>query len=209
MGLRAFAIQAHYSRGYLSMIERSKRPVNGEVVEAYRHTLPRRALLAAGMLAAADTAAGSITDILGSIAGGDAGLLTEIQTSYSTDYALAEKADAASVRQLRRWVEDEASPVLRVNAAGILAKLPGAPANATVIASLTHDVGVRRRYLTAVTARVCDIDWAAAQSAVENPAVLSDPRQAARWFATEAVRSHDVGARWCSANMLRELCSAL
>ena len=87
-------------------------------------------------------------------------------------------------------------------------------------ASFVHTVQKPARYLggefgsatkdwNAVTARVCDIDWAAAQSAVENPAVLSDPRQAARWFATEAVRSHDVGARWCSANMLRELCSAL
>jgi predicted RNA polymerase sigma factor len=56
-------------------------------------------------------------------------------------------------------MNDEASPVLRVNAAGILAKTRNEDAAVQVADVLTHDPEVRKLYTTAVTARVCALDW--------------------------------------------------
>lgn len=63
-------------------------------------------------------------EMFSSVAGGDASPLAKIQTSHQTDLLISALAvqDRTSVRRLVRWMDDGDSDVLRVNAAGILAK---------------------------------------------------------------------------------------
>jgi hypothetical protein len=82
---------------------------------------------------------------------------------------------------LARWADDGETDVLRVNAAGILAKTPDLGAAGAAVANLRRDSGVRTRYLSAVTARL---------TAASRPA------------AAELFSTGDAGARWCSAYML-------
>ena len=67
-------------------------------------------------------------DMFSSIAAGDAGPLTQIQTSYATDMALGRMvtADRPVMWRLARWADDGDSDILRVNAAGILGKAASA-----------------------------------------------------------------------------------
>ncbi len=96
-------------------------------------------------------------------------------------------------------------PVLRVNAAGILAKLPGQHEAARVSAALRRDDSMRGRYMTAVVARVCGVDWQSAEHLAGRPTAFRQPGLAARQFAREVVNERDAGARWCSAAMLQAL----
>ena len=73
------------------------------------------------------------------------------------------------------------SAVLRVNAAGVLAKTPDLDVAGRAVRSLVHDAPVRARYLHAVGARI-----GASVRAIS--AELASPR--------------DAGARWCSAWLL-------
>jgi hypothetical protein len=106
---------------------------------------------------------------------------------------------------LRRWLDDGDNPVLRVNAAGILAKVPGQLEAARVTAALSHDTEVRARYMTAVVARVCDLGWSIAAQLAQNPAGFPQPVLVAQRFAQEALNDCDAGARWCAAAMLQTL----
>lgn len=96
-------------------------------------------------------------------------------------------------------------PVLRVNAAGTLAKVPGQCEASRVTAALVRDTDVRHRYMTAVVARVCGLDWSVAAHLAENPADCPQPTLVAQRFAREAVSDRDAGARWCAAAMLQAL----
>src|SRR5262249_448385 len=62
--------------------------------------------------------------IFGEIAAGSSKLLATAQTSHGTDNIIQEfvSRDAASVDALLGWMRGGATPVLRVNSAGILAK---------------------------------------------------------------------------------------
>ncbi|MEU3601134.1 hypothetical protein ABZ714_20805 [Streptomyces sp. NPDC006798] len=103
-------------------------------------------------------------------------------------------------------MQDEATPVLRVNAAGIVAKLPGYDHASRVAQVLTHDAEVRHLYMTAVTSRVCAVDWTTAGRIVTNPGAYQPRAQfLASRFAHESTNARDTGARWCSSVMLREL----
>ncbi len=82
---------------------------------------------------------------------------------------------------LLRSMQDADSDVLRVNAAGVLAKIPDPDVAGRAIASLLHDGPARARYLSAVTERV----------GYRVPAL-----------AAELVNPRDAGARWCSAWLL-------
>jgi hypothetical protein len=106
---------------------------------------------------------------------------------------------------LRRWLKDGDNPILRVNAAGILAKVPGQIEASHVTAALSQDPDVRSRYMTAVIARVCGLDWALAEQLAGNPAGFSQPLLAAQRFARETFNDRDAGARWCAAAMLQSL----
>jgi transcriptional regulator with XRE-family HTH domain len=122
-------------------------------------------------------------DLFSSVAAGDAGPLAQIQTSYSTDLAIGglAAADRPVLWRLAQWAEDGGSDVLRVNAAGVLAK-SGVPDFAGLPAAvMVRDREVRARYLRAVAARVGN-----------------DPGR----LAAEALNPADSGARWCAGWML-------
>ncbi|MFE9679801.1 hypothetical protein ACFYO5_37870 [Streptomyces sp. NPDC006259] len=91
-------------------------------------------------------------------------------TASRTHVVTASLADKASTANLRRWMLDGDVPILRVNAAGILAKLPGQGQADQVARVLAHDEEVRHLYMTAVTSRVCAVDWTTAGRIVSQPA---------------------------------------
>jgi transcriptional regulator with XRE-family HTH domain len=146
-----------------------------------------------------------VTDLAASVAGNDPGPLATVQTTHHVDMAVAALADHRAITYLRRWLDDGHDSVLRVNAAGILAKLPGQDEASRVADALSRDGEVRDRYMTAVVARVCDIDWPTASGLIREPSMFPQPALVAGRFAHEAVSSRDAGARWCSAAMLQTL----
>lgn len=122
-------------------------------------------------------------DLYASIAAGDDQPLALLQTPHAVDHAIAQLAarEARTLARLSTWLGDGADPVLRVNAAGILAKT-GSPELADGVAlGLARDQPMRDRYLGAVRARVGDQPDRLAQE-------LTNPR--------------DSGARWCAAHLL-------
>ena len=210
LSLAVMAARTHYSRSLLSLVENGKRTATSGIVAGYERVLGvglgedvnrREFLITAGLVAGNVKVA---TGLLASIAGNDASPLLSVQTTHGTDMALATIADRATVTNLRRWLDDS-NPVLRVNAAGILAKLPGQQYSARVAALLDHDADVRTRYMTAVVSRVCGVDRPTAAVLVNEPQRFPHPALVARRFAREALSDHDVGARWCSARMLQLL----
>ncbi len=91
--------------------------------------------------------------------------------------------DPSAMLRLAHWMDDEDSPVARVNACGILAKTMDHDLADQAIGTLEKDQAVRERYLAAVTRRVGSA-----------PAELV-------W---ELFNPRDAGARWCSARLLRD-----
>ena len=212
MSLSAMASRVHYSKPYLSMVETGQRDATADVVGAYERVLgvgglgedvDRREFFRVAALVAANAKVAS--ELTASLAGNDPGPLTTIQTTHGTDMAIATLADRGTVLRLRRWLEDGDDPVLRVNAAGILAKVPGQFEAGQVAAALARDAEVRSRYMIAVVARVCALEWSVATKFAEQPARFPQPVLAAQRFAHEAVNDRDAGARWCSAAMLQAL----
>lgn len=175
--------------------------------EATLSRVDRRAFIS---LAALATTYGKVaSDMAGSLAARDPGVLAAVQTTHGTDLAIAHKlgGDKAVTGFLRQWMTDGESSLLRVNAAGILAKIPSQTSAETVIRALANDPETRRLYMTAVVARVGSLDWNAAERITANAGAV-DPRQArflAARLAAESVNPRDAGARWCSAVMLRDL----
>ncbi len=92
-----------------------------------------------------------------------------------------------------------------MNAAGILAKVPGQAEAAYVTAALDQDPDIRSRYMTAVIARVCGLDWPVAAQLAANPAGFPQAVLVTQRFASEALSDRDAGARWCAAAMLQAL----
>jgi hypothetical protein len=155
--------------------------------------------------------------IFGDISTGNSKLLAMAQTSHDTDHVIREfvSRDAASVDALLSWMRDGATPVLRVNSAGILAKLGAADLADTVVTTLKRDGDTRQLYLTAVVSRVLAFEWeAAARIAVTietDPAALAAllPQDRAlhiaRKFANEVTNPRDGAARWLSVLMLGQV----
>lgn len=212
ISLCLMATRTHYSKPYLSMVETGKRAATTEVVRAYEKVLGigqlgdevnRRNFFKVATIIAANTSIA--TEMAASIAGNDSGPLAVVQTTHGTDLAIATLADRGTVGHLRRWLDDGDNPVLRVNAAGILAKVPGQVEASHVATALSRDAEVRGRYMTAVVARVCGLDWSVAAQLAQDPAGFPQPVLVAQRFAREAVSDRDAGARWCAAAMLQEL----
>ncbi|WP_433734815.1 twin-arginine translocation signal domain-containing protein [Nocardia sp. CA-129566] len=206
------ARRCYLSKPYLGHVETGKRPVTETVVTEYARVLGvglhddemnRRDFMT--MAAVATANAVLVNDLGASLAGGDVGPLGTVQTSHVVDRAIATVIDKPVLRRLQRWMETEDSDIVRVNAAGILAKAPGQPAADHVAAVLQHDADVQARYLTAVVARVLGIDHATAAEYVSDPYALPAVHLAAQRLAAEAINPNDVGARWCSATMLARL----
>jgi transcriptional regulator with XRE-family HTH domain len=212
LSLRVMATRTHYSKAYLSMVETGKRVATPDVVKAYERVLGigqlgdevnrRNFFKVAGIIAGNTKIA---AELAASIAGNDPGPLAAIQTTHGTDLAIATLADRGAVAHLRRWLDNGNNPVLRVNAAGILAKVAGQAEASHVTAALGRDPDVRHRYMTAVVARVCGLDWSVAAQLADNPTVFPQPVLVAQRFAAEAVSDRDAGARWCAAAMLQAL----
>jgi transcriptional regulator with XRE-family HTH domain len=141
------------------------------------------AAVAGGAIAAKIPLSGTGQDLFASIAAGDAGPLAQVQTTHTTDLAIARLAlrDRPAMHRLARWAEGGDTGVLRVNAAGILAKTPDLDAAGLAALLLRRDEGIRSRYLRAVSARV-GINPAALTAELRNP--------------------RDAGARWCAAWLL-------
>ena len=124
-------------------------------------------------------------DMFSSIAAGDPGPLTQIQTSYATDMALGRMAaaDRPVMWRLARWADDGDSDILRVNAAGILGKAASADFSGMPAAVMLRDRDVRGRWLRALVGRV-GTDTGRLSTEVLNPA--------------------DSGARWCAGWLLAQ-----
>jgi transcriptional regulator with XRE-family HTH domain len=212
ISLGVMATRTHYSKTYLSMVETGKRPATADVIKAYERVLGigqlgddmnRRNFFKEASLIAGNTKLAA--ELVASIAGNDPGPLAAVQTTHGTDLAIATLIDRGAVAHLRRWLDNGDNPVLRVNAAGILAKVPGQVEASPVTAALGRDPDVRIRYMTAVVARVCGLDWSLAAQLVRNPSAFPQPVLVAQRFAREALSDRDVGARWCAAAMLQAL----
>ncbi|GAA5062255.1 helix-turn-helix domain-containing protein [Streptomyces similanensis] len=172
--------------------------------EARLDRVNRRGFL--GLSALTVTHGALATEMAASIAGSDPVPLARVQTTHGADIVTASMADKASTVHLRRWMLDGDVPILRVNAAGILAKLPGQGQADQVARVLAHDEEVRHLYMTAVTSRVCAVDWTTAGRIASQPATYGHRADfLATRFAREALNPRDSGARWCSSVMLREL----
>ncbi|MGH3915254.1 MAG: hypothetical protein ACRDTC_17880 [Pseudonocardiaceae bacterium] len=144
------------------------------------------------------------------IADGNSKLLTTAQTTHATDLVIQEfvSRHQSSADLLTNWMTKSANSVLRVNSAGILAKLGEPTTTDTVISTLKMDRDTRHLYLTAVTSRVLTLDWNhAAQLAakIENSTSGSRPDLAAahlELLTRELVNPYDDAARWCSTVLL-------
>ena len=124
-------------------------------------------------------------DLFDTIAMGDDGPLGVIQTAHDTDLVLAglSAAHRPAMLHLARWAGDGGAAVLRVNAAGILAKTPDLDAADQAAGVLRRDAEVRARYLSAVSDRLT---------------------RTAQPVTAELFNGRDVGARWCSAFLLAQ-----
>lgn len=144
-------------------------------------------------------------ELVASVAAGDVGPLQTVQTTHGTDLVIAALVDRPSMPKLRRWMRDGASPVLRVNATGILAKVPDRDTSYDVATCLAGDAEVQRLYRTAVLARTCALDWPVAERLASDPTAAPNASYVAARLAREVLNARDAGARWCSAAMLRDL----
>jgi transcriptional regulator with XRE-family HTH domain len=122
-------------------------------------------------------------DLFSSIAAGDSGPLAQIQTSHATDLSLGRMAaaDRPVLWRLARWADDGDSDILRVNAAGVLAKTHSLDFTGVPAAVMLRSRDVRARYLRAVVARV---------------------GRGTGKLAAEVLNPADSGARWCAGWLL-------
>ena len=207
LSLSGMACRTGYSRSYLGNVETGVRQPTPAVIRAYERALGedvyRRSVLVGMASAVVGAAVPDVAvDVVRDIASERSRLLSTVQTSHQIDKvigALVAK-DSPSVGSLLKWMRN-GSPVLRVNAAGILAKV-GAPAmDNDVVQALRSDRESRDLYLTAVVSRVLGVPWDYAGHVAASGRPLSDPAQIES-FATEVRNPYDSGARWCSVVML-------
>lgn len=155
--------------------------------------------------------------IFSGITAGDKQLFASSQTSHETDLVLREFVlrDQPSAKTLTHWMKQASSPILRVNSAGVLAKLASPRFDNDVVRTLKSNLGTRRLYVAAVASRVLQVPWGEAkQLAVD---VEQGPRQLLGRFpgdragylvnrlASEIGNPRDSAARWCSVVLLDQL----
>lgn len=150
---------------------------------------------------AASSAPETAVSIAHDIHSGRTGLLTGVQTSHATGRAVAALVarEVGSLASLARWAS-RGKAVLRVNAAGILAKVRSPTVESEAVGVLRTDPEVRELYLTAVAYRVLGLGWDRAADLIRQPSEL-DPAHVER-FAAEVTNPNDAGARWCSVVFL-------
>lgn len=181
-----------------------KMPLDVLTAEARLSRMNRREFLSLSALTVAHRKVAS--ELTASIAAGDGGALATVQTTHGTDLVIAALSDQASARKLRGWMSDADNPILRVNATGILAKLPDQDAAERVAVVLDEDAEVRQLYTTAVLARVGAVSWpTAAKLASGRVPTQQQAHFLAARLSKEVLNPRDAGARWCSASLLRDL----
>lgn len=182
------------TREYVSRWERGERtparywlPLVAAALQVPLRTLEaenvrRREFLQLAAVSPAIGVPDTATELVASIASGDSAPLAEVQTTHHTDLAVSRLAseDRRILLRLVRWMADGETPVLRVNAAGILAKTRGDLLD-DVALTLGRDAEAREKYEWALTRRIGD----------------SVPALAA-----EVLNPRDAGARWCAARLL-------
>jgi transcriptional regulator with XRE-family HTH domain len=145
--------------------------------------------------------------IFDGIAAGSSARLEAAQTTHATDLVIAQFArDNSAEAQLTRWMTTATSPVLRVNAAGVLAKIGTARATDDVVSALRVDTAARALYLTAVASRVLTMPWTDAAAFATGAATISD--DAAEALAAELRNPRDAAARWCAAVLIYQMRAA-
>lgn len=143
-------------------------------------------------------------------------LLATAQTSHATDLTIgALTAHNESARRgLAAWARRGATAVLRVNAAGVLAKVGTPDLGDAAISAIRADQDARHLYLTAVVSRVLATPWdqaghlaatvvtpgASLAHALSGQEVCNVERLAA-----ELANPRDAAARWCSTVLLHGL----
>jgi transcriptional regulator with XRE-family HTH domain len=190
MSLGDVAYIGNVSRGHLGNVEAGRRTASPEVMQAYEKALSmhRRHLLqfaavTLGSLVISPDEATLARDMYSTIVAGDDAALTAVQTTHAVDHGIQRLAirETKAVAKLLAWLHDGSDPVLRVNAAGILAKAGSTDLADEVALTLARDGEARDLYLRAVVARVGD-----------------DPQA----LKAELTNAADSGARWCAAWLL-------
>lgn len=158
--------------------------------------------------------------VFGDISRGSGHLLATAQTSHATDLTIsALTADDESARRgLVAWMRRGPTAVLRVNSAGILAKVGPPDLGDAAISAIRGDDDARHLYLTAVTSRVLDASWdeaahvaASVDGPGDRPVIgLASGREtwATERLTAELINPRDAAARWCSTVLLATLPSA-
>jgi transcriptional regulator with XRE-family HTH domain len=148
--------------------------------------------------------------IFGDLSRGSSDLLMATQTSHDTDQVIRRfvQHDTSCVPILASWMRDGNTPVLRVNSAGILAKLGQADISDQVISALRQDADTRHLYLTAVASRVLAMPWeeagklAGGGAAPYHAMPTGHAAELAVRLSQEIRHSQDGAARWCSVVLL-------
>ncbi|MFF3286470.1 SIR2 family protein [Streptomyces sp. NPDC003023] len=155
--------------------------------------------------------------IFASICAVDSRELAEAQTSHETDQFIKDLLlrEPVHIETMTSWMNGGEEPVLRVNAAGILAKIGDPRLTADVISLLDRDKAVRHLYLTAVIFRVLEVRWEAAARLASEPngrrlphllTLTSDQlKTVATRFCGEALNQRDAVARWLSLRLLEQV----
>lgn len=197
-----------FSKSYVGNVERGVRPVTPAFIRAYERVLGedlRRRQLLLGSIAvlAVGAAPDAAVSIAADVQAGRSGFLTGIQTTHATDRAVASLVarDSGSIASLVTWAGSGRASLLRVNAAGILAKMRSPTVDNEAVTVLQADGDVRELYLTAVAARVLGLPWDDAANLVAGGGQLPSA-DAVTAFSAELSNPDDAGARWCSAVLL-------
>jgi hypothetical protein len=198
-----------FSRSHLANVERGVRQATPAVIKAYERALGddvkrRDLLLGAAALALPAGSPDIAVDVVRDISAERSRLLSTVQTDHYTDRVIGSLVarDAPCVGSLTKWMRS-GSPVLRVNSAGILAKVGSSTLDNEVVTSLRSDHESRDLYLQAVVSRVLGVPWDEAGRLVAVPEPMDYAQ--VKSFAEEARNSNDSGARWCSVVMLAGL----
>jgi transcriptional regulator with XRE-family HTH domain len=132
LSLSGMARRTGYSRSYLGNVETGTRQVTPGLIRAYERVLgddlKRRELLVGAVSSFLVGAAPDVaSDIAHDVSNESYKLLATVQTSHEIDKTIASMVtgDTPSLASLTKWTR-RGSPVLRVNATGILAKI-GSP----------------------------------------------------------------------------------
>ncbi len=154
--------------------------------------------------------------VFGDIVAGSGHLLATAQTSHATDLTIGSLTahNGAARWGLGVWARRGATAVIRVNAAGILAKVGDPDLGDAAISAIRADQDARHLYLTAVASRVLALPWEqaghlAATVGTQDTGITHTPNgpemYAAESLVAELVNPRDAAARWCSTVLLHRL----